>query len=141
PDCRGILIVRLSDFARSDAQPLTTMELGRLLRQLKGIKFRQRYVVGLSHPVFASGTVSWAEMLDSLLGRLTTRSVTRVTQEGGDSRFRKQSFIAVQKSDRMGEKPTGVPFESNFERMLFEVATGHATTDSQEIPSASRVGE
>jgi hypothetical protein len=141
PDCRGILVVRLSDFSRLDAQPVTTMELGRLLRQLKGIQFRQRYVVSLSHPVFPSGIVSWASMLDHVLRRLTTRSVTRVTQEGGDSRFRKHSFVAVRKSRKMGDRPAEVAFESNLERMLFEVSTGHATTDSQEVPSASRIGE
>jgi len=141
PDCRGILIVRLSDFARVDGQALATLELGRLLRQLKGIQFRQRYVVALSHPAFPSGIVSWANMLDHVLKRLTTRSVTRVTQEGGDSRFRKQSFVAVKKSRKIHDRPTGNIFESNLERMLFEFSTGHATTDSQEVPSASRVGE
>jgi len=141
PDCRGILIVRLSAFARADGGPITTVELGRLLRRLKGIHFRQRYVVGLSHPVFRSGTVSWLKMLDSVLARLTTRSVSKATQDGADSRFHKQSFVAVRKSDEIREKPTGVAFESNLERMLFEFGTGHRTTDSQEVPTASRVSE
>lgn len=141
PDCRGILVARISDIAREDGATLATEQLGRLLRQLKGIQHRQRYVVGLSNPKFDGGMQSWATVLDHILADFTAQSVTQATREGSDSRFHKMSYLSVSKRDALLRTSEFDNFSSNLTRMLFEMTTGHDTTDSQERPSPKRISE
>lgn len=140
PDANATIVVRVEGLRHEDGSSLNTFEIGSLVRRLKRIQFRARTRVQTPKFVADGVEYDWVSILSPLIA-LWAGSFADVVATSSTGAFRVLSVASIERDPALHVVQTAGPFESLRERLHFELATGHDTTDTQELPSAERTLE
>lgn len=139
-DGHAVLIIRLTGLSKADGSNLDTFEAGNVVRSLKKIEFRERTRV--LPPTFIDGDekYTWVSLLTPLV-EPWAKSFAEIAGESAAAQFRVVSFASIPRDPALHVTSNEGPFRTDRERLHFELATGHDTSDSQELPTQDRVDE
>lgn len=140
PDANATIVVRLEGLTREDGSNLNSFEIGSLVRRLKRIQFRARTRVQTPKFIAEGAEYDWVSILSPLVAGWAG-SFADVVARSSSGAFRVMSVASIERDPALHSLQANGPFTTWRERLHFELATGHDTTDTQELPSAERTHE